>query len=217
MPGAMQRLRLPQRVAPRAAAAQLCRVPSRPPMTDISEDAAMASGAPLPDLDDLMPLIHDELRAIARRQLRRESGRFTLETTDLVHEAYLRLTRDPRVTARGIEYLHAAIARAMREVLIDAARRRRAAKRGSGVAAEPLEEHAVRVEAYGEELLAIDLALDELEQRAPRAARVVECRYFGGLTVPETAEALGISARTVKSDWALARAFLYDTLRRDDP
>lgn len=166
-----------------------------------------------PSLESLFPASINELRVLARRQLSREQGQVTLQTTDLVHEAYLRLVSSGQVAERGAAYFFAAAARAMREVLIDAARRRRALKRGSGVATESLEMHPGRVEAYGDELLAIDLALVELEKRAPRAARVVECRYFGGLTVAETADTLGISPRTVKSDWALARAFLYDSLR----
>lgn len=166
-------------------------------------------------LDQLIALLHDELRALAHRHLRREGGRFTLQTTDLVHEAYLRLARDPRVAERGRAYFHAAAARAMRQVLIDAARRRKALKRGAGIAALSLDENSGRVEAYGEELLALEQAMEALERRNPRLARTVECRYFGGMTVEETAEALGVSPRTVKSDWALARAILHDALRGD--
>ncbi|HRP07398.1 MAG TPA: ECF-type sigma factor [Gemmatimonadales bacterium] len=168
-------------------------------------------------LDALVTTLHDELRALARRQLRREGGRFTLQTTDLVHEAYLRLARDPRVAERGPAYFHAAAARAMRQVLIDAARRRKALKRGSGTAALSLDENSGRIEAYGDELLALEEAMLALEQRNPRLARTVECRYFGGMTVEETAAALGVSARTVKSDWALARAILHEALRGDPP
>lgn len=168
----------------------------------------------VPDaLDELIELLHGELRSLARRQLRREGGRFTLQTTDLVHEAYLRLARDPRVAERGRAYFHAAAARAMRQVLIDAARRRKALKRGAGFAALSLDENSGRVEAYAEELLALEEAMGALEQRNPRLARTVECRYFGGMTVEETAEALKVSPRTVKSDWALGRAILHDALR----
>jgi RNA polymerase sigma factor (TIGR02999 family) len=98
-------------------------------------------------------------------------------------------------------------------VLIDAARKRNTARRGSGAVALSLDEHVGVVDAYAHELLDLDDAIRELERRSSRLGRVVECRFFGGMSVEDTAEALGISARTVKSDWALARAWLYDALR----
>jgi RNA polymerase sigma factor (TIGR02999 family) len=169
--------------------------------------------ANLGDLDELVPLIFDELRAMARRQLSRQQERYTLQTTELVNEAYLRLAGDAGVTRRGRAYFYGSAARAMRQVLVDAARRRNSAKRGSGAVALSLDEHAGDVDAYAHEVLDLDVALRELESRNPRHARVVECRFFGGMSVEDTAEALGISPRTVKSDWALARAWLYDTLQ----
>jgi RNA polymerase sigma-70 factor, ECF subfamily len=168
--------------------------------------------AGLPTLDALVPRIFDELRELARRELSREHDRFTLQTTDLVHEAYLRLASDKRVTSRGRPYFYAAASRAMRQVLIEAARRRGAAKRGAGARMISLDDQTASVDAYGDELIELDRALIELEKRNPRHARVVECRFFGGMTVEEVADALGISPRTVKSDWALARAWLYDVL-----
>ena len=167
-------------------------------------------------LDAMLPHVFDELRAIARRQLAREGDRFTLQTTELVHEAYLRLTGDDAVTAHGRAYFYAAAARAMRQVLVDAARRRIAIKRGAGDRALSLDDQTGVVDAFGYELIDLDDALRELEQRNPRSARVVECRFFAGMTVEDTACALGISARTVKSDWALARAWLYETLAGPD-
>ena len=175
----------------------------------LSHDRAASGG----DLDELVPLIFDELRAMARRQLSREHQRYTLQTTELVHEAYLRLVGDAGVTRRGRAYFYGAAARAMRQVLVDAARRRNTAKRGSGTMALSFDERAGEVDAYAHELLDLDDALRELERRNPRYARVVECRFFGGMSVDDTAEALGVSPRTVKSDWALARAWLYDMLR----
>ena len=169
--------------------------------------------ANLGDLAELVPLIFDELRVMARRQLSRQLERYTLQTTELVHEAYLRLIGDRRVTRRGRAYFYAAAARAMRQVLVDAARRRNAAKRGSGEVALSLDESTGEVDAYAHELLDLDVAMQELERRNPRFARVVECRFFGGMSVEDTAEALGVSPRTVKSDWAMARAWLYDALR----
>ena len=150
---------------------------------------------------------------MARRQLSRQYDRYTLQTTELVHEAYLRLAGDARVTQRGRAYFYAAAARAMRQVLVDAARRRNSAKRGSGAEALSLDEHVGTVDAYADQLLDLDDALRELERRNARSARVVVCRFFGGMSVEDTAQALGVSPRSVKSDWALARAWLYDTLR----
>ena len=175
----------------------------------MSHDPAGALG----DLDELVPLIFDELRAMARRQLSRQQQRYTLQTTELVHEAYLRLVGDAGVTRRGRAYFYGAAARAMRQVLVDAARRRNAAKRGSGAVALSLDERTGEVDAYAHELLDLDDALRSLERRNARYARVVECRFFGGMSVEDTAHALGLSSRTVKSDWALARAWLYEALR----
>lgn len=166
-----------------------------------------------PPLKRLVPVIYDELRQMAHRQLSGEGGDRPLQTTELVHEAYLKLVDDARVTRRGRAYFFGAAARAMRQVLIDAARRRGAVKRGGGAAQLTLEEHHhIAVDAYASELIDLDDVLSELERLNPRQARVVECRYFAGLSVEETAAALDVSPRTVKSDWALARAWLYDAL-----
>ena len=173
------------------------------------------ASADLPTLDLLVPLIFDELRLMARRQLRREHGQVTLQTTELVHEAYLRLAGDSRITRLGRPYFYAAAARAMRQVLVDAARRRKAEKRGGQVRVVSLDDRLASADSYGLELLELDDALHRLESRNSRHARVVECRFFGGMSVEDTAEALELSPRTVKSDWALARAWLYDELRGD--
>jgi RNA polymerase sigma factor (TIGR02999 family) len=172
-----------------------------------------ADSANLGALDQLVPVIFDELREMAQRQLGKQRERYTLQTTDLVHEAYLRLVGDGEVTQRGRAYFYAAAARAMRHVLVDAARRRNAVKRGSGAVAVSLGAHPGEIDPYADELLDLDGAIRELERRNARAARVVECRFFGGMSVEDTAEVLGVSPRTVKSDWALARAWLYDSLR----
>lgn len=173
------------------------------------------SSLPAATLDALMPLVFDELRRLARRRLAREHQAQTLQTTDLVHEAYLRLVGHPDVLEHGRAYFYAAAARAMRDVLIDAARKRGALKRGSGVAMVSLDEDRIAADTYGVELLELDEALERLALRNPRLARTVECRFFGGMSVEDTATALGVSPRTVKSDWALARAWLYDALRDD--
>jgi RNA polymerase sigma factor (TIGR02999 family) len=175
---------------------------------------ALATDAPLPPLDQLVPLVFRQLQALAHRQLARDPNNVTLQTTALVHEAYLKLVDDDRVTSRGRAYFFAAAARAMRQVLLDAARRRRSAKRGGGAPLSTLGgEQGGTVDAFADELLDLEDALEALGRRNPRQMRVVECRYFGDMSVPETAAALDVSERTVKADWAFARAWLYDALR----
>jgi RNA polymerase sigma factor (TIGR02999 family) len=178
-------------------------------------DVQKSPDLPVATLDELMPLVLEELRRLARRQLALEHQIQTLQTTDLVHEAYLRLASHPEVVEHGRAYFYAAAGRAMRRVLVDAARKRGAIKRGAGVAPVTLDEGRVAADAYGAELLELDEALERLALRNPRHARTVECRFFGGMSVEDTAAALGVSPRTVKSDWALARAWLYDALRGD--
>jgi RNA polymerase sigma-70 factor, ECF subfamily len=163
-------------------------------------------------VDLLVPLIYDELRAIARRQLGADRRDRTLHTTALVHEAYLKLAGDTNVTAHGRAYFFAAAAQAMRQVLVDRARRRRAAKRGGGAEFVTLGDNDASVEAYAVELLELDDALRRLAEHSPRQVKVVEYRFFAGMSVEETAEALGVSTRTVESDWAMARSWLFHTL-----
>jgi len=158
-------------------------------------------------------LLYDELRSLAHRQLAREGGGVSLHTTELVHEAYLRLADEGELRDRGRAYFFGAAAQAMRRVLVDAARRRGAAKRGGDRTRVTLGEGHLAVDAYAADLLDLDRALTLLESERPRLARVVELRFFGGLNVEETAQALGVSPRTVKGDWALARAWLHDALR----
>lgn len=168
-------------------------------------------------VEDLVPLVYQELRDLARRHLAREAGNPTLQTTELVHEAYLRLADGSRPTRKGRAYLFGAASRAMRRILIEAARRRGAVKRGGDPVRVTFTEELAAVDGYAVELLDLDRALATLEHEHPRLARVVECRFFGGMSVRDTAEALDVSQRTVKSDWALARAWLHQELRRDHP
>jgi RNA polymerase sigma-70 factor, ECF subfamily len=182
---------------------------SRATTTDLIETAENEDVA---DLDQLIPLVYEELRALAHRQLAEERRDDSLQTTALVHEVYLRLVDDTRVTQRGRAYFFAAVARAMRRILVDRARRRLAMKRGEGVELVSLEEHHAAVDAYAAELVELDEALGRLAESSPRHARVVELRYFAGLSVEQTAELLGVSPRTVKSDWAMARAWLFREL-----
>ena len=163
----------------------------------------------------LLPVVYDELRRMARGRLRLERGDLTLSTTELVHEAWLRLGDNEDVAARGRNYFFAAASQAMRRIVVDHARRRRHLKRGGGRVAVTLDE-TVAAPAGGEvDLLELEDALQELARVAARPAQVVECRFFGGLSADETAQALGITPRTVHRDWAFARAWLYDHLTRN--
>jgi len=160
----------------------------------------------------LVSLVYDELRRMAHRQLSREGGPCTLDTTGLVHEAYLKLADQDTVPIRNRSYFFAAAARAMRQVLVDAARRRNRLKRGGGERPLSLDESRIVVDDYAADLVHLDDALIRLASEHPRPARVVECRFFGGLSIEETATALEISPMTVKRDWMLARTWLYRDL-----
>lgn len=169
-----------------------------------------AAGAEL--VDRLVPLVYDELRRMAHRQLSAEGERLTLDTTGLVHEAYLKLVDSPDAPLRSRSYFFGAAARAMRQVLVDAARRRQRLKRGSGERPVSLDEARIGVDELAGSILELDDALARLAADFPRQAAVVECRYFGGLSEEETAQALDVSLRTVRRDWALARAWLLQAL-----
>lgn len=159
-------------------------------------------------LDKLTPLVYEELRQQAARYLRRERPGHTLQTTALIHEAYLRLVDVKEVAWQSRAHFFAIAANLMRRILVDHARRRDADKRGgSQIRVRPDEAFGV-VNAIDVDLLAIDEALSRLETIDPQQARVVELRFFSGLTVEETAAALGVSPKTVKRDWSVARAWL---------
>jgi RNA polymerase sigma-70 factor (ECF subfamily) len=175
-----------------------------------------ADSGELPPLGELVPLVYDELHEMAHWQLSREHRNVTLQTTALVNEAYLRLVDSTRVTRLGRAYFFAAAARAMRQVLVDAARRRGAAKRGSGAPLMSVDREGERVDAFASDLLDLDRALEDLGRHNPRHMQVVECRFFGGMSVEETAVALDVSERTIKADWALARAWLHQVLDSDE-
>lgn len=167
-------------------------------------------------LDQLMPLVYGELRLVALRHLVGERENHTLNPTALVHEAYLKLADQTWTSAEGRAYFFAAASRAMRQILVDHARRQVRTKRGGRQQAVPLEEHHLVVDEFDAELIGLDDALRKLADVEPRAVRVVECRFFAGLSVGETAETLGISVRTVKRDWILAKAWLYRSLGREN-
>ena len=160
-------------------------------------------------LDRLLPVIYDQLHRIAERELRRERPDHTLSPTALVHEAYLKLVQLDRISWQGRDHFFGACAQVMRRILISYARMKRAEKRG-GVFAEAvtLENAVVAATERPDELMALDEALSRLALLSERQARVVECRFFGGLDVEQTAHVLSISPATVKRDWAMARAWL---------
>ena len=168
-------------------------------------------------MDRLMPLVYDQLRQVAHHQLGAEPAGHTLSTTALVHEAYLKLVDQSRVQWQDRAHFFAVASRAMRRILIDYARRHRALRRGGSPdgrrpAPVSLDDVDLPVHERAEALLALDDALDRLEQVQERMARVVECRFFAGLTEEETAAALSVSKRTVAREWALARGWLYQEL-----
>jgi len=165
-------------------------------------------------LDELFALLYDELRMIAHRQRRRWLGDDTLQTTALVHEAFLKLVDQERIAAESRGHFLAVAARAMRHILCNYARDRRAQKRGGAIEHVALDESGSdspdnSSSEPSEALVALDEALRRLEQVDPRKSKVVECRFFGGLTIEETATALGVSPRTVKRDWLVAQAWLH--------
>ncbi len=160
-------------------------------------------------LDRLVPLVYDELLKLAHRQLAREHGAQTLQTTALVHEAYLKLLGGGWMGATDRPHFLAIAARAMRQVLVDCARRRKADKRGGGIADATLSDGDQAVEFPADDLLSLDRALEQLD---PRQRQIVECRFFGGMEEKDIAAVLGISERTVRRDWVKARAWLYRSL-----
>ena len=159
-------------------------------------------------LDRLVPLVYQELRAIAHRQLRRQSPDGTLDTTGLVHEAYLKVLDQSHTQVHERAHLLALGSLAMRHVLVDRAKARGRVKRPDARGRITLEEDKISVEDQPEALLELDEALTYLAELEPRLARVVECRFFGGLTEDEIAEAFGVTVRTVQRDWAKARMLL---------
>ena len=163
-------------------------------------------------LDRLIPLVHSELRRVARSHFRREHPGHTLQATALVHEVYLRLVAIDRMTINDRTHFFAVAARLMRQILVDHARRKRADKRGRGITMLSLDEASPVASAPGVDVLALDQALQALSSRDARQCRLVELRFFGGLSIDETAEALGVSAATVEREWAMARAWLYRRL-----
>ena len=186
---------------------------NQPSATDL---LLRAGGGQASAVESMFPLVYDELRRLASQHLARESTGRTLTTTELVHEAYLKLIDQTRVEWNGRAHFLGVAAIAMRRILVDRARTRRRLKRGGPNVAIPLESVDLSTDDRADLVVALDEALDRLAKLDERQARVVECRFFGGMTEDETAEVLGISVRTAKRDWAKARSWLYTELY-DDP
>ena len=159
-------------------------------------------------LDELLSAVYDALRDIARNQLRGERADHTLQTTELVHEAYMKLVDHETVDWQDRQHFFAVAARAMRQILVDHARRRTAQKRGGETETVPLDDVTPRREVGPGTLIALHDALDRLAERDERKAQVVECRFFGGYTTQETADVLDVSRSTVVRDWRAAQAWL---------
>ncbi len=165
-------------------------------------------------LDRLMPLVYDELHRLARGYLRRERRNHTLQPTALVHEAYLRLIDQQRVSWHNRAHFFGIAAQMMRRILVDHARLHDAAKRGDGGYHLSLDHVDQAVNQQAVDLLALDEALGRLAALSPQQSRIVELRYFGGLTIEETAALLGVSHATVEREWSVARAWLRRELSR---
>lgn len=167
-------------------------------------------------IDRLFALVYEDLHARAHRQLAQSYGAKTLSTTALVHETYLKLSAADRPEWTDRRHFFGVAARAMRQIIVDQARRRLAHKRGGQAQRLDIADFEVPIEERAAELLALDAAVEKLEQESPRLAEVVNLRFYAGLSVEEAARTIDVSERTIKRDWRLARAYLHDELRRSD-
>lgn len=166
--------------------------------------------------EKLVPLVYDELKRLARSYMRRERPDHTLQATALVHEAYMKLVKQQSVNWQSRSHFFGIAAQFMRRILIDHARGHLREKRGGDKVVLPLDEALVFSPEHSEELIRLDEALERLSKLDARQSRIVELRFFGGLSVDETAEFLGISPKTVKRDWSVAKVWLHSELRQTD-
>lgn len=178
------------------------------PGEDITGLLTLLGSRGRPALDRLVPVLYDELLVIARRHRRAERLQHTLNTADIVHAAYVKLLGLTRISWQSRAHFLAVAAQAMRRVLIDYARERRSLKRGANPGRVTLDESVLKTDQPLDLLIAVDTALRRLERLSPRLGRVVECRFFAGMSIEETALAMGSSDATIKRDWSLARAWL---------
>ena len=182
---------------------------STPPSEDVTQLLIHWSNGDAQAVDRLLPLVYGELRRIAARHLRAEREGHTLQPTALVHEAYLRLVDQTRVQWQNRAHFFGVAAQSMRRILVDHARRHAAAKRGNPAQKLSLDEALEVGSEPAPDLLALDEALKELEKIDPQKSRIVELRFFGGLSVEETAEVMGLGTATVVRHWSMAKAWLY--------
>jgi RNA polymerase sigma factor (TIGR02999 family) len=183
-----------------------------PPERDITGLLHACSDGDREAFERLIPMVYEDLRAIAHNRLARERPDFTLNTTGIVHEAYIRLVPQATATWRDRAHFFAVSSKVIRGLLIDHLRARNAAKRGGGAIELPISDDLHGAAPRTVDLVALDEALTRLGDMDPRLEQVVEYRFFGGLTMEETAEALGTSLRTAERDWRRARAYLYEAL-----
>jgi RNA polymerase sigma-70 factor, ECF subfamily len=186
---------------------------SAEPPTQVTELLTRWSVGDRSALDELMPLVLDELKRLASRYMHGEKAGHTLQTTALVNEAYMKLADQARVSWQGRAHFFAIAAQIMRHILIDHARTRRRAKRGGTTERISLEQALVFSDAQSDDLLALDSALTKLADIDRRKGAIVEMRFFSGMSVEETAAVLGVSTNTVIRDWSLARSWLYRELQ----
>ena len=185
-----------------------------PPTANVTQALVDLSEGDRGALDRLLPMVYDQLRKLAQRELRHERVDHTLSPTALVHEAYLKLVQLDRVNWQGRAHFFGACAQSMRRILVSYARMKKAEKRGGGSEHVPLDNVVIAANTRPSDILSLDRALEYLEKLSPRQARVVECRVFGDMSIAETAKALEISPATVKRDWTTARAWLNREVRR---
>lgn len=160
-------------------------------------------------LDEILPIVYNELRKISSKYLRNEYRKHTLQTTELVHEAYLKLIGSNQLSWESRYHFFRIAAKSMRQILVDYARKKKSLKRGEGKTQLPLEEANIIVGESEEQILNLNDALNKLEALGERSSKVVELRFFSGLSLEETAEVLDVSVATVKRDWKFAKAWLY--------
>lgn len=187
-----------------------------PPQQTVTRLLASVETGDARALDALFPLVYEELRSLARKQRQRWQGDYTLNSTALVHEAYLKLVDQDGASFKSRGHFMAVASKAMRHILINYAEQQRAQKRGGDVPKVSFEEmrevlggSIAMTEERAEDFVLLDLALKKLEQQSERQSRIVECRFFGGLTIADTAAALGLSPATVKRGWTMAQAWLH--------
>jgi RNA polymerase sigma-70 factor, ECF subfamily len=184
-----------------------------PPEADVTALLSALSKGNEAAAEKLAPMVYGELKRLARAHLRKERPDHTLQTTALVHEAYLKLIKQDSDRWKSRSHFFCIASRLMRRILIDHARGHLRQKRGGGAVILPLDDALAFSPEYSEELLNLDAALERLAKLDARQSRIVELRFFGGLSVNETAECLGVSSETVKRDWGVAKAWLHSEVR----